>query len=302
LLRAKQDKTSHAVAFAARSVPRCTLAREVTAEGVALHAGTRARLWLGPAAAGAGIHFRRPDLPGTAPIPALWSSVSETRLGTVISGADGARVAVIEHLMAALAGAGIDDCMVEVDGPEPPILDGDALSFLTLVDRAEAREQAGTRHALRVAKAVEVVLGDARCRLSPSARAEFFFEIDFESELIARQTYEFVFSPDSFRREIAPARTFGFLDEADGLRAAGLAHGADLSNTLVIDGARLVNEELRRFSDEFVRHKILDAIGDLKLAGAPLVGRFEGYRSSHALNNALLRKLFADPANYEAIG
>src|SRR5687768_7929762 len=165
-------------------MPRLTLAREVSAEGVALHAGTRARMRLKPAPAGSGIAFRRSDLPGSAPIPALWSSVSETRLGTVISGADGARVAVIEHLMAALAGAGIDDCLVEIDGPEPPILDGDALSFLTLIDQAEIREQKGTATRLRVRKAVETSADQAACRLLPAERSEFAFEIDFKSSVI----------------------------------------------------------------------------------------------------------------------
>jgi UDP-3-O-[3-hydroxymyristoyl] N-acetylglucosamine deacetylase len=282
-------------------MPRRTLARDVTARGIALHAGTRVEMRLRPAAAERGIAFLRRDLPGSAPIPALWSSVSETRLGTVISGADGARVAVVEHVMAALAGAGIDDCLIEVDGPEPPILDGDALSALAIVESAGTKEQGGSRKRLRVAKIVEVSSAHAECRLLPAARYELSFEIDFPSSVIARQTYDFAFSPAAFRREIAPARTFGFLNEADGLRAAGLARGADLSNTLVIDGERLVNEALRRFPDEFVRHKILDAVGDLKLAGAEIVGRFEGRRSSHALNNALLRKFFADPANYESL-
>jgi UDP-3-O-[3-hydroxymyristoyl] N-acetylglucosamine deacetylase len=280
---------------------RRTLAGEVTAEGIALHAGSRVHLTLKPAPSGTGIVFRRSDLRESAPIPALWSSVSETRLGTVLSGPDGTRIAVVEHLMAALAGAGIDDCAVEVEGPEPPFLDGDALSALVLVDKAGTREQGGARKEIRVRKEVKVASGEASCRLLPAERAEFAFEIDFKSSVIARQSYEFVFTPEAFRRDIAPARTFGFLEEAEGLRAVGLARGADLSNTLVIDGKKLVNESLRRYPDEFVRHKILDAIGDLKLAGAELIGRFEGRRSSHALNNALLRKLFSDPANYETI-
>jgi UDP-3-O-[3-hydroxymyristoyl] N-acetylglucosamine deacetylase len=280
---------------------RRTLAGDITAAGIALHAGSRVRMALKPAPSGMGIVFHRSDLPGSAPIAALWSSVSETRLGTVIAAPDGTRVAVVEHLMAALAGAGIDDCIVEVDGPEPPILDGDALSALALIAEAGTREQEGSRKLLRVRKEVDVASDQASCRLLPAERPEFAFEIDFKSSVISRQAYEFVFTTEAFRRDIAPARTFGFLDEADGLRAAGLARGADLSNTLVIDGQKLVNEELRRFPDEFVRHKILDAIGDLKLAGAEILGRFEGRRSSHALNNALLRKLFADPANYETV-
>ena len=280
---------------------RRTLAREIGAEGVALHAGTRARMTLLPAAPDTGIVFRRRDLAGTAAIPALWSFVSETRLGTVIAGHDGAGVAVIEHLMAAFAGAEIDDCTVEIDGPEPPILDGDALSYLTLIEQAGIREQKGARKSLQLNRRVEVEASGGRCVLVPAERTEFSCEIEFASRSIGRQTFDFVFSPRHFRDQIAPARTFGFLDEAEKLRAAGLARGADLANTLVIDGDRVVNTGLQRFPDEFVRHKILDVIGDLKLAGAPIVARYEGKRPSHTLNNALLRALFADPSNYKIV-
>jgi UDP-3-O-[3-hydroxymyristoyl] N-acetylglucosamine deacetylase len=277
---------------------RRTLASKVFTSGVTLHAGVTARLGLHPAAAGTGIVFRRSDLPAAAPIPAHWSNVAETRLGTVIRGADGADVAVIEHLMAAFAGACIDDCEITVDAGEVPILDGDALSFSRLIEGVGTAVQDGKTSAIRVARAVEVFGQGASARLCPAADASFFFEIDFASRIIGQQRFDFVFSPEEFRREIAPARTFGFLNEAEQLRAAGYARGADLTNTLVLDGDTLLNPGLRRFPDEFVRHKILDAIGDLKLAGASLIGRFEGRRSSHTLNNQLLRALFADPANY----
>ena len=280
---------------------RRTLAAEVFAEGVTLHAGVPVRMRLAPAASGSGICFRRGDLPGLAPIPALWPNVSETRLGTVLKGADGASVGVVEHLLSALAGARVDDCLIEIDGPEPPILGGDALSFLVLIDRAGLREVEAPRDTIRVRKEISYRSGDAWVRLLPSSALEFFLEIDFASAAIGRQSFEFAFSPENFRRDIAPAHTFGFLQDAEQLMSAGYGRGADLGNTLVIDGDRLMNPELRRFPDEFVRHKILDAIGDLKLAGAPLIARFEGRRSSHALNNALLRALFADPANYERL-
>ena len=280
---------------------RQTLARKVSALGKTLHAGVPATLTLFPAAAGSGIRFLRRDLPRAAPIHALWSNVAETRLGTVIRGEDGASVGVIEHLMAALAGAEIDDCLVEVDAPEPPILDGDALSYLMLIDKAGVQKIKGERPHLRVLAPVEVTSGDASARLLPSKAREFFFAIDFASAAVGQQSMEFVLSADNFRRDIAPARTFGFLHEAEALRQAGFARGADLDNTLVIDGDALINPALQRFPDEFVRHKILDAIGDLKLAGAPIQGRFEGRRSSHALNNALLRALFAEKTNYELV-
>ena len=276
---------------------RHTLAREVSVQGVTLHAGVPSRLRLRPAASGAGISFRRVDLKGSAPIPALWSNVAETRLGTVLRGPDGSSVGVVELLMSALAGAGIDDCTIDVEGPEPPLLDGDALSFLVAIDAGGTRAQ-GPRESIRLNRPVEVGSASAGAKLVPAAAAELYFEIDFPSAAIGRQEFSCAFDPETFRREIAPARTFGFLQEAEHLRAAGYGRGADLTNTLVIDGDALVNPALQRFPDEFVRHKILDAVGDLKLAGLPVIARFEGRKSSHALNNQLLRALFADPANY----
>jgi UDP-3-O-[3-hydroxymyristoyl] N-acetylglucosamine deacetylase len=250
-----------------------------------------------PAAPGTGIEFRRVDLNGSAPIPALWSNVAETRLGTVLRGPDGSSVGVVEHLMSALAGAGIDDCTIEVEGPEPPILDGDALSFLVQIDAGGVRAQ-GARQALHLNRPVEVTSASASVKLVPATAPSYDFEIDFPSAAVGRQAFSCAFDRETFRREIAPARTFGFLKEAEQLRAAGYGRGADLTNTLVIDGDALMNPALQRFPDEFVRHKILDAVGDLKLAGFPVIARFEGRKSSHALNNQLLRALFADPANY----
>ena len=279
---------------------RRTLVSEAATTGIALHAGVPAKLKLKPAPSGAGIFFHRTDLKNSTPIPALYSSVSETKLGTVLKGPDGASVAVVEHLLAALAGAEIDDCMIEVDGPEPPALDGDALSYLKLIDAAGSRE-AGAREIIRVKQPVEASSGGASVKLIPASAREFTFEIEFPSAAIGRQSFSFVFTPDGFRREIAPAHTFGFLHEAEQLRAMGFGRGADLKNTLVIDKDALMNPELLRFKDEYVRHKILDVIGDLKLAGRPILGRFEGRRSSHALNNALLRTLFSNPSNCELV-
>jgi UDP-3-O-[3-hydroxymyristoyl] N-acetylglucosamine deacetylase len=276
---------------------RYTLAREVSVQGATLHSGVKSRLQLRPAESGTGIVFQRADLEGSAPIAALWSNVAETRLGTVLRGPDGATVGVIEHLMSALAGAEIDDCTIEVEGPEPPILDGDALSFLVAIEEAGTRAQ-GTRDAIRLNRPIEVGSATASAKLLPSERVEFAFEIEFSTVVIGRQEFSCVLDRETFRREIAPARTFGFLKEAEQLRAAGFGWGADLTNTLVIDGDTLMNPPLQRYKDEFVRHKILDAVGDLKLAGLPIIARFEGRKSSHSLNNQLLRVLFADPANY----
>jgi UDP-3-O-[3-hydroxymyristoyl] N-acetylglucosamine deacetylase len=276
---------------------RRTIGREVLCEGVALHTGSRVRARLIPANAGSGIAFRRDDL-GGAEVAALYSRVSETRLGTVVSD-DHARAAVIEHLMAAVRGAEIDDLIVALDGCEPPILDGDALSWLVLLESAGFCEQQGPRDAIRVKRRVEASEGGASAALEPADSLSFDFEISFDSAAIGVQHLSWAFSRESFRRDIAPARTFGFTRDLDALRTSGLARGASFANTLAIDGDHVVNAGMQRFPDEFVRHKILDAIGDLALAGASVIGRFEGRKSGHALNNALLRMLFADPANYE---
>ena len=278
---------------------RRTIARDVTTRGVALHAGTIVHMTLWPAASGTGIVFSRSDLGGSR-IAAGYDHVTETRLGTVIAQGT-ASVGVIEHLMCAIAGAEIDDLEIVLDGPEPPILDGDALGYLRLIDEAGVAEQEHVREAIEVLQPVEVRHGEASARLLPAAGREFDFEIAFASAAIGKQHFHWRFSPEGFRRDIAPARTFGFVHELDALNKAGLGRGASLENTLAVDGDKVVNAQLMRFPDEFVRHKILDAIGDLALAGAPILGRFEGRRSGHALNNQLLRALFADPANYRRI-
>jgi UDP-3-O-[3-hydroxymyristoyl] N-acetylglucosamine deacetylase len=203
--------------------------------------------------------------------------------------------------MSAIAGAEIDDLTVTVDGPEPPILDGDALSYLVLIEKAGTREQPARRQAIRVQKRVEVRQGEAMAALEPSNVLHFDFVIEFPTKAIGRQTFALDFSRQSYAQEIAPARTFGFMKELETLNKMNLARGASLDNTLAIDGDAVVNAALMRFPDEFVRHKILDAIGDMALAGAPLLARFEGIKSGHTTNNALLRALFADVSNYEYV-
>jgi UDP-3-O-[3-hydroxymyristoyl] N-acetylglucosamine deacetylase len=244
--------------------------------------------------------FSRADLGGKK-IPALYDRVGQTQLGTVIA-QDGASVGVIEHLMAAMAGAGIDDLVVTLDGPEPPILDGDALSYFQLLEEAGTKEQAGTRRAIKVTKPVEVAIKDATIRLLPSDRPEYRYELDYSNtKAIGKQTYTMTLNRGAFAEEIAPARTFGFVHELDALNKMGLGRGASLQNTLAIDGDTVVNKSIMRFDDEFVRHKILDAIGDMALAGGPLIARFEGVKSGHGTNNAVLRALFADAGNYTVI-
>jgi UDP-3-O-[3-hydroxymyristoyl] N-acetylglucosamine deacetylase len=276
--------------------PRRTIAHPVTATGTALHAGVPVTMTLSPAASGSGIVFRRADL--NKDIPARYDQVSETRLGTVL-GTGSAKVGVVEHLMAAAAGLEIDDLLVSLDGPEPPILDGDALSYLDLLDSGGAAEQADARTAIKVLRAVTVESGDARASLLPADSLSYSYELSFP--VIGEQYYAFAFSRAGFRAEIAPARTFGFLNELEALNKMDLAKGASLANTLALDDHGVVNRERQRFGDEFVRHKILDAIGDMALAGAPLIARFEGRKSGHATNNALLRALFGDPRNFEKV-
>jgi UDP-3-O-[3-hydroxymyristoyl] N-acetylglucosamine deacetylase len=279
---------------------RRTIAKNIAQSGTALHAGGIVNMTLSPAAPGAGVVFRRSDLGGKQ-IPALYNRVGETRLGTVIA-EDGVSIGVIEHLMAAVAGAQIVDLIVTLDGPEPPILDGDALSYFKLLEEAGAKEQDGRRKAICVTKPVAIAIKDAQIRLLPSEVPQYTYDLDYSNtKAIGKQSYTMTLTRENFAREIAPARTFGFLHELDALTKMGLGRGASLQNTLAIDGDTVVNKSLMRFPDEFVRHKILDAIGDMALAGGPLIARFEGVKSGHTTNNVVLRALFADPANYEIV-
>lgn len=278
---------------------RNTLARELTVSGTALHAGTPVTMTLGPGRAGEGVIFWRADKDG-AEIPARYDLVAETKLGTVIE-KNGVSVGVIEHLMAAVAGAGVDDLLVALDGPEPPILDGDALSYLALIDKVGVTATKVPRRAIRVLRAVKASEKNAYAALHPAAETTYDFLLEYDAPAIGRQEFRFAFTPENFRNLIAPARTFGFAKDLEALNAMNLAKGASLENTLALDETGVINKDRQRFADEFVRHKILDAIGDMALAGAPLIARFEGIRSGHGLNNQLLRALFADPANYEMV-
>lgn len=275
---------------------RLSIAREVAAEGIALHAGTPVRMRLLPAPAGTGIVFRRLDL-GGAEVPARYDLVSDARLGSTLTSGT-ARVGVVEHLMAAVAGAGLSDLIVAIDGPEPPIFDGSAANFLNLIETAGVRAQSGPRPVLEIVRPVSATKAEASARLEPAGAFSLGFTLEYPEPVVGRQVYDFAFSPAGFARDIAPARTFGFVRELDALHAAGLGRGASLENTLALTETAVMNQGGLRFADEFVRHKILDAVGDLALAGAPILGRFVGVRSGHALNNALLRALFADPGSY----
>lgn len=257
---------------------------------------------LRPAEPDSGIRFRRVDIAGGgAIVSADWASVGDTRLNTCLRNSHGVTVGTVEHLLAALAGRQIDNCLIDINGAEVPVMDGSAAPFLFLIECAGVVEQAVPRRALRITRRVTVRDGDRMASFSPANAFSLRVEIDFASQAIARQDFALALSDQSFKSEIARARTFGFEQEVAALRAHGLARGGSLDNAVVIDstGTRVLNEDGLRYGDEFVRHKVLDAIGDLSLAGGPILGAFHGVRCGHAINNLLLRQLFADPSAYE---
>jgi UDP-3-O-[3-hydroxymyristoyl] N-acetylglucosamine deacetylase len=265
--------------------------------GVGVHTGERVRLVIRPAAADHGIVFVRTDIiDRDNRVPVSPEAVVKTQLGTVIANEAGVTVATIEHLMAALSALEVDNAVVELDGPEVPIMDGSALPFVTLLDRAGRRWQDAPRRFIEVLETVEVVDGDKRAAMTPSPRFVMDFEISFPSAAIGRQRVIVDVTEQSFRRELADCRTFGFLHEVEALRAMGLARGGDLTNAVVIEGDRVLNEDGLRRPDEFVRHKALDAVGDLYVLGAPVLGRFTGVKAGHDMNNRLVRALAARPA------
>jgi UDP-3-O-[3-hydroxymyristoyl] N-acetylglucosamine deacetylase len=279
--------------------PQHTVARVVRFQGVGIHTGQIVGVALSPAPVGDGIRFVRTDIQGPDPqIVACGEAVCQTRLGTVIGNAHGVTVSTIEHLMAALAGLEIDNVVIELDGPEVPIMDGSCEPFLTILDRAGRRPQAARRRYIEILERIEVSEEGRSASLSPADSFEVVFEIDFESTAIGRQRVEVCVDELTFRRDLAASRTFGFLHEVEALRAAGLARGGSLETVVVIEGDNILNPEGLRRPDEFVRHKAVDAIGDLYLLGAPLIGRYEGLCAGHGLNNALVRALLASPASW----
>ena len=272
-----------------------TLAGPAICAGVGLHSGERVRVSIRPAPTGSGIVFVRTDLDRHNRVPVTAEAVTQTRLCTVIANDAGVTVATIEHLMAALAALEVDNAVIELDGPEVPIMDGSALPFVQLLDRAGRRRQEAERRFIEILQPIEVIDGDKTVRLTPCDHFEMAFEIAFPTKAIGRQRVDLIVTEDSFREELADCRTFGFLAEVQALREAGLARGGSLENAVVIDGDRILNPEGLRRPDEFVRHKALDAVGDLYVLGAPILGRFEGIYAGHALNNLLCRALLAQP-------
>jgi UDP-3-O-[3-hydroxymyristoyl] N-acetylglucosamine deacetylase len=264
--------------------------------GVGVHTGAYTRVSVRPAPADSGIVFVRSDVTDRDNrVPVSAEAVCKTQLGTVITNTAGVTVATIEHLMAALVMSNIDNAVVELDGPEMPIMDGSSLPFIQILDHAGRRPQDVARRYIEILDVIEVVDGDKSATLSPADRFEVAFEIAFASAAIGRQRIDLVMDEKAFRTELADCRTFGFLHEVEALRAMGLARGGSMENAVVIEGDRILNPEGLRRPDEFVRHKALDAIGDLYVLGAPILGRFEGVLAGHGINNALVRALAASP-------
>jgi UDP-3-O-[3-hydroxymyristoyl] N-acetylglucosamine deacetylase len=276
---------------------RRTLRREVGCTGIGLHSGRPVRLRLLPAPAEHGIRFARTDV--DVEIPATLAHVGEQDHATTLS-RHGVSIGTVEHLLAALAGLGVDDVRVEVDGPELPVLDGSAAPFVILLHEAGLRPLAVPRLHIRVKEEVAVVHGGKSVRLTPAGHFEIGYTIGFDHPLLRHQAFSLRLTPRSFTEQVAPARTFGFLREVEMLRKSGLALGGSLENAVVIGETGVLNNKLR-FEDEFVRHKILDAMGDLALLGFPLFGRLEATRAGHALHTAVAQKLLATPGAYDMV-
>jgi UDP-3-O-[3-hydroxymyristoyl] N-acetylglucosamine deacetylase len=283
-----------------------TLKKIASTVGIGLHSGTKVQLSLRPAAVDTGIVFRRIDLDPPVDIPASALAVGDTRMASTVERA-GARIATVEHLMSALAGLGIDNCYIDVDAPEIPIMDGSAASFVFLLQSVGVEEQNAPKRFVRILRTVEVREGDGKhlkwARLSPHFGFKLRFSIAFDHPAIdaTDQDVEVDLAREPYVSSVARARTFGFVNEVEALRAAGLALGGNFENAIVMDEYRVLNTDGLRSGDEFAKHKILDAIGDLYLLGRPLIAAYEAHKSGHALNNQLLRAVLADPSTYEVI-
>lgn len=269
-----------------------TLRDSITCVGRGLHTGLRVIMTIMPAEADSGIVFHRRDLePSRAEIPARWNTVTDTRMSTSVSNSSGSCVSTIEHLMAALHACGIDNARIVLDAPEVPIMDGSSDTFVQLIETTGTSPQIQLRRAIVITKPIQVIDGDKSATLTPCRERQIEVGIDFKDTLIGQQSFSCLINDDVFRTELASARTFGFKDQVSTMKQLGLARGGSMRNAILIDGHKIMNEEGLRFNDEFVRHKVLDAIGDIALIGVPIIGKFNGYCSGHKLNNALLHEL-----------
>ncbi len=278
-----------------------TLSEPILIQGIGLHSGINVSMKLLPADANFGIKFYRTDLNKNNIVEALWSNVTNTQLSTTISNSYGVSVSTIEHLMSALSGLHIDNLKIEIDGPEVPIMDGSSKQFVDLIDAKPFRNLNTRRKIIKIIKNIEVTKDDSSVALKPNKQFSIDFAIDFPSHLISKQSCQLQLINGNYKTDIASARTFGFEKDVDTLRSNGLALGGSLDNAVVVGQNKILNKEGLRFKDEFVRHKILDSIGDLYLAGAPIQGYFFGNKSGHYLNNLLLKSLFSDKRNFEYI-
>ncbi len=277
------------------AIEQRTLLSTARCVGIGLHSGKSVEMVICPAEPGTGMTLRRTDIAnGGSFIPLNWRHIVDSRLATTVGNHFGVTVSTVEHLMAALAGCQIDNAIIEVDGPELPIMDGSAGPFVAMIEQAGTQVQNAPRRMIRVDKRIVVGDHEKSLSLTPARNFSLSFEIDFDSSSISRQKLAILVDDEAFKSDIAGARTFGFAHEVDQLRRVGLALGGSLDNAIVIDGDHVLNKEGLRFQDEFVRHKILDCIGDLYLAGAPIIGHVHGARSGHSLNHALLQALFED--------
>lgn len=281
-----------------------TLRKTVALSGNGVHSNAPVTLHLHPADQNTGIVFLRTNLPdgGERRIEAKWSRVSTTDLCTVLGEPSHASVSTVEHLLAAFAGLGLDNVLVEVDGPEVPIMDGSAAAFVQAIDSVGLREQAATRRYIKVLKPVRVENGRSFSELLPAASGfRLEVDIDFAAAAIGKQRKTLELTPSRFRREIARARTFGLLRDVERLWKAGLARGSSLENSIAVDDDRIINPEGLRSRDEFVCHKMLDAMGDLALAGAPIVGTYRAHCPGHTMNFSVLKAMFADRSAYQIV-
>ena len=278
-----------------------TLNKEITCASVGLHTGRKVRMTIKPAGVDAGIVFVRTDLAQHSFIKADMYNVSDTHLATTI-GTNGARVSTVEHLLSAFSGMGLDNAIVEVDAPEIPIMDGSALPFVNMLKNVGTKVQGKGRRLLVITQPVSVSDGDGEAMFLPSPGFEITYKIDFHHPLISEQSYHVTFSDVAYEEEICAARTFGFLKDVEYMQAKGLALGGSLKNAVVLTEDKIINKEGLRFPDEFVKHKILDAIGDLSLLGMPIIGHFVAYKSGHKLNNLLLKELLAHEECWRIVG
>jgi UDP-3-O-[3-hydroxymyristoyl] N-acetylglucosamine deacetylase len=303
-MAARESTSSPSFPFPKPLIKQRTLKNKVRATGVGVHLGQRVEMHIRPAPPDTGIVFRRTDLPGTPAVKAHALNVNDTRMSTRIEDArSGARVATVEHLMSAFAGLGLDNAYVDIDNEEVPIMDGSAAPFIYLMQAAGIEEQGKAKRYIRVKRTIEIAEQDRFVSLSPFNGFKLNFNIQFDHPVFARAAndIEVDFAKVSFARDVARARTFGFTHEVEAMRAAGLGRGGSLDNVIVIDDFRVLNSEGLRFDDEFVKHKALDAVGDLYMLGHPLIGAFRGVKSGHAMNNQLVRALLADAEAWEYV-